>query len=168
MQLYYWYCHYGPGHHSNSDGYEEFDDSYTEDEIISEINERFYDYDWPITYVQKVNAIPKHILETKIRDQEDNIRYAQARIKQLQKLPIVDNFGLQPVQSEIDYEIIEALKNKPIYKVVLQLAKDGLYFSYDDVDNWRYYRDWITPYYPSADIRDAVLESIKKVEHYKG
>lgn len=161
--LYYWYCHYGPGHHSHSDGYEEFDDSYTEDEIISEINERFYDYDWPITYVQKVNAIPKHILDAKIKDQENKIRYAQARIKELEKIASVE---VPRTEEGVDDEIAEALKDKPLHNVILQLVKDGLYFTYEDIYDWKRCYDWVQRLRPHRDVRDAVLESIKKVKPY--
>lgn len=85
-----WYsitADFGPGHQSHDFDYFWSDHKLTHDEKQCIFDDRYRDRDWPIGHIRRVRALPKKVIDQKLRRCEQIIAGQQQMLRVLQNTP---------------------------------------------------------------------------------
>lgn len=161
MKLFYWYCHYGPGHMGSDEGFSEWSNNTTVEDVIEAIRDRFDSYDWPIAYAWEVKKYPESYHTSAKQGAEASLRSAQKVLEQLEK---IKTFTID-WEDGIDEDIKHALSSVIDYKLIEDFHKAGIIITIDEIGRmFRSYGD--KQIHPPKKLKAKFLEIINKAEKY--
>lgn len=165
---YYYYCSYGPGHQSHDEGFIEYSNSYSKEDIGEHLSSKFESYDWPIVKFWKIKCPPKKYVDDKIKSAKKDIKFLREKIKRYSSLK---NTEIEYSEKGDDEEISEKLFEVVNQSLLEQLHKRGIMITSREINSWKRYKKTRLEtecMKPNPKIRKKVLEAIRHSEKYKG
>lgn len=153
----YYYATHGPGHQGIDDGFVEFHDDATEDEIKEHIFYGLSDYYDIVLNFWKIEKPSGSFLKDEIKDMEEEVKRLQESIKSLKK----EQCFFPQAFPGPNREIQEALKYTFEKDVLRRLHKEGLMFTHDEINEWRWGKVSIT-----GEDRDKILKVLEEADRY--